>query len=95
VQQIELTGRLSLDVAPDLMAISPEGQRVFMTLRGPKPLTGNAPDINNAVGSTPGIGILQVKGNGRWGVLQAIVPISHVVDGVEVADPHGIAVRQK
>lgn len=95
VQQINLVGSLSADVAPDLMAISPEGHRVFMTLRGPKPLTGNAPDVNNAVGSTPGIGIVRVMANGRWGVLQAIVPISHSVDGVETADPHGIAVRRK
>jgi hypothetical protein len=66
-----------------------------MALRGPNPLTGNAPGTNNAVGATPGLGIVKVKQGGRGGSVDAIVQISHVVDGVERADPHGIAVRVK
>jgi hypothetical protein len=95
VNEIDLVGMLSADPAPDLMDISPSGNRVFISLRGPNPLTGNAPGVNNAVGSTPGLGILRVQRNGRTGVLQAIAPITHVVNGVELADPHGIAVRHK
>ncbi len=95
VNEIDLAGQVSADPAPDLMERSPNGNRVFMALRGPIPLTGNAPGVNNAVGSTPGLGIVRVKQGGREGVFEALVPISHVVDGVERADPHGIAVRVK
>jgi sugar lactone lactonase YvrE len=94
VNEIDLVGKSS-DPAPDLLDISPNGNRVFMALRGPNPLTGNAPGTNNAVGATPGLGIVKVKQGGRGGSLDAIVRISHVVDGVERADPHGIAVRVK
>jgi hypothetical protein len=92
-------GRIGLasatrDPAPDLMDIAPAGNRVYVTLRGPTPLTGNVAGIGNAVGNTPGLGILRVEGGGRTGALHAIVPISHIVDGVERADPHGIAVRR-
>jgi hypothetical protein len=86
---------VSIDPTPDLMEISPNGNRVFVALRGPIPLTGNAPSVNNAVGGTPGLGIVRVEDGGRQGVLQAIAPISHLVNGVERADPHGIALRLK
>jgi hypothetical protein len=51
--------------------------------------------VNNAVGSTPGVGILRVTRGGRSGSLQAVAPISHVVGGIETADPHGLAVRDR
>lgn len=93
VGEIDLVGPRSADPAPDLMAISPAGNRVFLTLRGPNPLTANVPGVNNAVGATPGLGIVRVEQGGRWGVLLAIAPITLVVEGVERADPHGLAVR--
>jgi DNA-binding beta-propeller fold protein YncE len=95
VNEIDLVGAVSNDPTPDLLEISPSGNRVFMALRGPIPLTGNAPAVNNAVGGSPGLGIVRVEDGGRSGVLQAIAPISHVVNGVERADPHGIAIRLK
>jgi DNA-binding beta-propeller fold protein YncE len=95
VNEIDLAGSVSSDPAPDLMEISPTGNRVFMVLRGPNPLTGNAASVGNAVGSTPGLGVVRVEQDGRHGVFEAIAPISHLVDGVERADPHGIAVRVK
>jgi DNA-binding beta-propeller fold protein YncE len=95
VNEIDLVGAVSSDPAPDLMAISPSGNRVFMALRGPNPLTANVPGVDNAVGSTPGLGIVRVEGNGQGGVLQAIAPISHIVNDVERADPHGLAVRRQ
>lgn len=94
VNEFGLAGPVSADPAPDLMAIAPAGNRVFAALRGPNPLTANVPGINNAVGATPGLGIIRVTESGRSGVLQAIAPINHVVGGVEQADPHGIAVRR-
>jgi DNA-binding beta-propeller fold protein YncE len=94
VNQFSLVGPVSGDPAPDLMAIAPAGNRVFMALRGPNPLTGNNPAFNNAAGSTPGVGILRVEQSGRGGDFFTRIPISHVVNGVERADPHGIAVRR-
>jgi DNA-binding beta-propeller fold protein YncE len=93
VNEISLVGVVSDDPAPDLLGIAPSGNRVFAALRGPNPLTGNAPGVNNAVGSTPGVGVIRVERNGMAGALQAVAPISHVVGGVERADPHGLAVR--
>jgi hypothetical protein len=95
VNQFSLVGQVSDDPTPDLMDISPGGNRVFMALRGPNPLSGNNPAFNNSAGSTPGIGIIRVEQGGRRGVFFARVPISHVVGGVERADPHGLKVLVK
>ena len=51
--------------------------------------------MNNAAGTTPGLGIIRVTEGGRNGVLQAIAPVSRIINGVERADPHGIGVRMK
>jgi DNA-binding beta-propeller fold protein YncE len=94
VNEIDLVGSKSDDPAPDLMGISPAGNRVFVSLRGPHPLTGNVPGVDNAVGSTPGVGVVRVVRGGADGVLQAIARITHVVDGEELADPHALGVRR-
>lgn len=94
VREIPLAGALSSDPAPDLMGRSPSGNRVYLSLRGPNPLTGNAPGVGNAVGSTPGVGIMRVTRRGAAGELKAIAPITHIVGGVETADPHGLNVRR-
>jgi hypothetical protein len=93
VNEFSLVGKISGDPAPDLMDISPSGNRVYVSLRGPNPLTGNAPGVNNAVGSTPGVGVIRVEKNGQRGVLQSIARITHITSGVERADPHGLKVR--
>jgi hypothetical protein len=104
VGTIMLSGALSQDPAPDLMDAAPDGSYVFAALRGPSPLTGNNKDVNNAVGSTPGVGVIKVEGGGRSGSLVGIAAISKKVeekdkDGnpvtKEKADPHGIQVRKK
>jgi DNA-binding beta-propeller fold protein YncE len=92
VNEFSLVGRVSPDPAPDLLAVSPSGASVYASLRGPNPLTGNAPSVNNAVGSTPGLGIIRAGGGG--GALVAVAPVSRVVGGVERADPHAIGVRR-
>ncbi|MGB7069303.1 MAG: hypothetical protein WBD22_07395 [Pyrinomonadaceae bacterium] len=93
VNQFSLSGNVSSDPAPDLLDISPNGNRIFFSMRGPIPLTGNNAAFNNAVGSTPGLGILRVTEGGQNGEFFARVPISHIVGGVERADPHGLRVR--
>jgi DNA-binding beta-propeller fold protein YncE len=95
VNEFTLVGSASGDPAPDLVDISPSGTRVYFALRGPNPLTGNAPAVNNAVGSTPGLGVVRVQQGGRTGVLHSVAPISHVVGGIERADPHAVRVRHK
>ncbi len=95
VHQIDLTnGSDGSDPAPDLIFTSPHRTVAFVALRGPAPLTGNAPDVNNAVGNTPGLGVIKISLGGETGRMLYVVPISHVVDGKEIADPHGIAVRE-
>ena len=93
VNEIQLVGSVSGDPAPDLMVSSPDGNRVFAALRGPIPLTANNPAFNNAKGSTPGVGVIQVTEGGRNGKLIAVAPISHIVGGVERADPHAVNIR--
>ena len=95
VNQFSLVGPVSADPTPDLMDVSPDGNRVFMALRGPNPLSGNNAAFNNAAGSTPGVGIIRVEQGGRRGTFFARVPISHIVGGVERADPHGLRVLVK
>ena len=104
VGTITLAGDLSKDPAPDLMDAAPDGSYVFAALRGPAPLTGNNASVNNAVGSTPGVGVIKVEGGGKSGKLAGIASISKMVeekdkDGnmvkKEKADPHGIQVRKK
>ncbi|WP_437736343.1 hypothetical protein [Sorangium sp. So ce1335] len=89
---VDLKGPYSSDPAPDLMAMSPSGNRVFVTLRGPTPLSG---DPHASVGSTPGVGVIHVTQAGKSGKLKAITPITNQDGaGVERADPHAIQVRR-
>ncbi|CAN5666994.1 hypothetical protein BH20CHL7_BH20CHL7_03050 [soil metagenome] len=94
VRDIPLAGPVSSDPAPDLFAIAPTGNRIFAALRGPNPLTGNAPGVNNAVGATPGLAILHVTEGGANGKLHAVIPVSNIVGGAERADPHAVKVRR-
>lgn len=94
VNEIKLAGAVSADPAPDLFALSPSGNRVYVSLRGPIPLSGNNTNVNNAKGSTPGLGVIAVEAAGMSGLLQAHVAISNLDGaGVERADAHGVAVR--
>lgn len=80
-------------LTPDLLQISPNGSRVFGSLRGPVPLSG---DAHVAVGSQPGMVVLKPTGNGKDGHVEAIIPISNIdAMGVERADAHAIQVRTK
>jgi hypothetical protein len=95
VNEIALAGALSDRPAPDLLDISPDGNWVFMALRGPLPLTGNVPAANNAMGATPGLGVVRVERNGADGRFVAIARVSHIVEGAEAADPHAVGVCRR
>ena len=86
---IPLNGALTPNAAPDLVDAAPSGNRLFVALRGTTPLSG---DPHNARGATPGLGIIQVTGNGTKGGLLTIVPIDNTVNP-GATDPHGIRVR--
>jgi hypothetical protein len=94
---IPLEGALSSDPAPDLIAVSPDQSRVYIALRGLLPLTANAPDAGNAVGNSPGLGVIRVTEGGRAGVFETLVRVSNSssADGgvIERADPHAVSVR--
>lgn len=88
---IDLRTSASAKLSPDLAAISPSGNRIFLSLRGPNPLSG---DPHASTGATPGLGIVQVTGNGRTGFTKAIRLISNLdANGVERADAHAIRLR--
>ncbi len=107
VNTFSLVSKHSSDPAPDLLAIAPEGGYGFAALRGPCPVTGNSTVTNNAVGSTPGVGVLAIQRGGFTGKLVGVAPISNpsapftctTVAGsptlTERGDPHGIAIRRK
>ncbi len=88
VEQFSLVGPLSSDPAPDIFDLSPSGNRMFVTLRGPMPQSG----AHAAFGNTPGVGVIRVTEGGRMGELQSIALLPDTRPGV-AADPHGIRVR--
>ncbi|HEX9579981.1 MAG TPA: hypothetical protein VF970_02665 [Gemmatimonadales bacterium] len=93
VNTVDLAGSLSADPAPDLVDASPDGGHLFVSLRGPTPLSG---DPHVATGTTPGLGVIQVGANGQGGSLTAILRISNMDSlGVEKADPHAVRVRRR
>jgi hypothetical protein len=92
VHTVDLVSNDSADPTPDLAVIAPSGNRIFVSLRGPLPLSG---DPHAATGTTPGLAVLQVVQDGGTGFVKAIAPISNVDAGVERADAHGIALRRK
>jgi DNA-binding beta-propeller fold protein YncE len=94
VAEIPLAGTVSTDPAPDLLDVSPDGTRVYAALRGLTPLTANDPSVNNAVGATPGLAVIDVTEGGRGGTLRAIARVSNRRGEVERADPHGLRVRR-
>ena len=106
VNTFSLEGSVSADPAPDLMGLYSLADYAFVTLRGPCPLTANAPGVNNAVGATPGVGLISIDDLGLRGRLQGVARINNgdttVVSCAPAAAPasnnradvHGIAVRR-
>lgn len=91
VNTVNLAGAVSSDPAPDLVDRSPAGDRLFVALRGSVPLSG---DPHNATGSTPGLGIIEIKKDGRDGGLVAVVPLTNPSQQPNQApDAHGLRVR--
>jgi DNA-binding beta-propeller fold protein YncE len=93
VNRIQLVNELSVDPTPDLLSVSPNGSHVFMSLRGPIPLTA---DPHVSTGTTPGIGVLKVRQGGRSATFESIARVSNKdAQGTERADVHASTVRLK
>lgn len=83
---------ISLDPTPDLVSEAPDGRFMYVSLRGPSPLSG---DPHASTGSTPGLLVLEVLQDGRALAVRGLARISNVdAAGVERADGHGISVRR-
>ena len=68
----EVVGTIAdVGAAPDLMELSPGGDLLFVTLRGPRALTGGP----TAIGTTPGVAVLLVENGGASGRRVAFIPI--------------------
>jgi hypothetical protein len=81
------------DPSPDLMDLSPAGNRMFVSMRGSIPLTG---DPHVSTGTTPGLMVIKTEDGGRLGQVMGVVRVSNVgSDGIDRADPHGIRVRRR
>jgi hypothetical protein len=96
VNRISLAGPVSSDPTPDLLAISPNGSHVFMSLRGPNPLTA---DPHVSTGLIPGVGVIEVTAGGRNGTFESLAPVSNLDCSTspctERADVHAMTVRTK
>jgi DNA-binding beta-propeller fold protein YncE len=80
---LQQTGELSdVGKTPDIIAMSPDGARAFISLRGPNPVS--APHV--AVGETPGFAVIDIAGRTLEQVIQP-------AEGNEDSDFHGIGVR--
>jgi DNA-binding beta-propeller fold protein YncE len=77
IDEIEFVGK-----TPDIVAMSPDGRYVYITLRGPNPMT--MPHV--AVGETPGIVVID---RASRELLRLVEPAR----GDPASDFHGIAVR--
>ena len=77
---------------PDLVDVAPSGDRLFVAFRGPVPLSG---DPHNAIGSTPGVGIIQLTDGGKAGALVSILRVANPdQQPKQQPDPHGLRVRR-
>ena len=66
---------------------------MYVSLRGKLPLSG---DPHVSTGSTPGVGVIEVKHGGRPARLVEVARIANVdVGGVDRADPHALRVRER
>ncbi len=89
VGRYSLAGDLSADPAPDLVDLSPDDKLAFFALRGPAPLSGGS----DAIGATPGLGVVALGRGGKDGELVAISRAPRPVTDARPPDPHTVGVR--
>jgi len=88
---VNLVSPFSADPTPDLAGEAPDGHYMYLSTRGPNPLSG---DPHASTGSTPGVLVVEVLKGGKSAAVRGLAPITNVDGaGVERADAHGIRVR--
>lgn len=88
-QSDSIVGTISdVGKAPDIMDKSPDGEKVFVALRGPNNLTGGAV----AKGEKPGMAVMRVKEGGAGGLRERFIPLGDQTPQ-SPNDPHSLAVR--
>jgi DNA-binding beta-propeller fold protein YncE len=80
----EVIDTFALSDTPDIIGFSPDGEWLFVTLRGPNP--ASMPHV--AVGNTPGVEVIDTETRESVAILQ-----SFGEDEAEASDFHGINVR--
>ena len=90
VNEFSVATNTATDTAPDLMDISPDKEKVFVATRGPNPQSGG----HAAFGNSPGLGVIDVRQDGRDGRLKYVARVGNVIEGTEQADPHAVRVRE-
>lgn len=80
------------DPTPDLGDVSPNGETIYMALRGPMPLTIS----HAAAGSCPGLGIIRKDPLTQSWTLAAVLPSSVLNHSgtINLSDPHAVIVRR-
>jgi hypothetical protein len=84
---------VSNDPSPDLLDLSPHGNRFYVALRGPNPLSVS----HAAAGSCPGLGVVELAADGKTGKLTHVIPTSWLDNAgtTNISDPHAAIVRLK
>jgi len=92
VKTENLASAFSADPTPDLAGEAPDGKYVYISLRGPNPLSG---DPHASTGSTPGLLVVELLQDGRDLAIRGLASINNIdPGGVQRADGHGIRVRR-
>jgi len=84
----EVLGPIDAGDTPDILDFSPDGRFVYVTQRGPNPLSG---DPHVARGSLPGVLVIDVRTGEH--VLRLDPTTVRDADGAVLNDVHGIGVR--
>jgi hypothetical protein len=92
VNMITLAGAISADPTPDLLATSPNGSHIYMSLLGPNPLTA---DPHVSTGSTPEVGVIKVLQGGRSGYFEQAARASNIDASLERTDVHALSIPLK
>jgi hypothetical protein len=82
-ETFEITAEMDfVGKTPDIIAMSPDGSRAYISLRGPEPVT--MPHV--AVGETPGFAVVDIAG-------RELIEVIQPAQGDPKSDFHGIGVR--
>jgi hypothetical protein len=92
VETENLVSRFSADPTVDLAGEAPDGKYIYLSMRGPNPLSG---DPHASTGSTPGLLVVEILPDRPHLAIRGAAYIDNTdAGGVQRADGHGVRVRQ-